>query len=530
MAKRSLGHGSNETPGPVRAGGLFHFHLVAGGAHVGFVRLQLDAVFAAGIFPRNFLAVQIEVGHFGNVDDFRKCLVNRETVRLHVHRAAEPRNHVRERVAHALDVDVAAEFLAQIIAGKNQRAARVLLLAIAEKIRGEADLCLHFFFAIAVIIVRDERHDDAGFVAAGQLEGAAAVVKLVVGFPAHSVALLAFGSLVKMREADGFFRRFDQMRRKNDATGVAGPMFRIERGIIFRQNRITAVSKNTFDKIQITHEISRNEKSHLHRFLGGESGNFRADNWAQQQGDETFRRLRLRGGEREPHETARRIERQREHFAEDVFRHGELVVGNWQTTLGDVENSLRRAAVALWIMQNAVGYAVGIDDVGGKIVAVNRQRKNARQTGPVEGERAARKFCDRHVLQIVVEKSLKPLVGGAEIIPEQPVLLARLPSHRRNDFGEVRVVFNGDRRAADERELDVDVRDEMRGPFAQFVRLRMCVAFHCKKILMMFRFWPATSSFAGTMPSPTQMTTFFERNEKDFFTFQNGPTFGKVIA
>jgi len=58
----------------------------------------------------------------------------------------------------------------------------------------------------------------------------------------------------------------------------------------------------------------------------------------------------------------------------------------------------------------------------------------------------------------------------------------------------------------------------------------MCVAFHCKKILMMFRFWPATSSFAGTMPSPRQMTTFFERNEKDFFTFQNGPTFGKVIA
>ncbi len=31
-------------------------------------------------------------------------------------------------MAHALDVDVAAEFLAQIVAGKNQRAAGVFLL------------------------------------------------------------------------------------------------------------------------------------------------------------------------------------------------------------------------------------------------------------------------------------------------------------------------------------------------------------------------------------------------------------------
>jgi hypothetical protein len=69
-----------------------------------------------------------------------------------------------------------------------------------------------------------------------------------------------------VRQADGFFRGLDEMRREDDAAGVAGPMFGVERGIIFRQQRIAAVAKNAFDKIQIAHEISRNKKTDFHRF------------------------------------------------------------------------------------------------------------------------------------------------------------------------------------------------------------------------------------------------------------------------
>ena len=43
---------------------------------------------------------------------------------------------------------------------------------------------------------------------------------------------------------------------------------------------------------------------------------------------------------------ARRIQRQRQHFAENRFRHAELVVGNRQAAFGDVKNALRGAAVA----------------------------------------------------------------------------------------------------------------------------------------------------------------------------------------
>ena len=65
-------------------------------------------------------------------------------------------------MAHALDMNVAAEFLAQIVARKNQRAAGVLLLAQAEQVRRVTDLRLHLLFAIAEIVVRDEGDDDAG--------------------------------------------------------------------------------------------------------------------------------------------------------------------------------------------------------------------------------------------------------------------------------------------------------------------------------------------------------------------------------
>ena len=61
---------------------------------------------------------------------------------------------------------VAVEFLAEIVAGEHQRAAGMFLFREAEKIRGEAQLRLHLFFAIAEIIVGDDGDDDAGFIAA----------------------------------------------------------------------------------------------------------------------------------------------------------------------------------------------------------------------------------------------------------------------------------------------------------------------------------------------------------------------------
>ncbi len=97
-------------------------------------------------------------------------------------------------------------------------------------------------------------------------------------------------------------------------------------------------------------------------FSGVKPGHFRADERAEQQRDETFRRLRLRGGERQAQQVARRIEGEAQHFCEDRLGHADLVVGNRQAAFGDVKNALGRAAVAARVVQHALFHAIGTED------------------------------------------------------------------------------------------------------------------------------------------------------------------------
>ena len=167
-------------------------------------------------------------------------------------------------MAQRLDVDIAAEFLAQVVAGKHQRAAGVLLLAQAEQVRRVADLRLDLLLAVAEIVVGDDRDDDAGLVAAGELERLAVVVKFPFVLPAHAVAALAFGGLVPVRQAGGFLGHLRQMRRENDAAGVAGPMFHVQAGVVLRQDRIAAVAEDALDEIQVADQAARREETDLH--------------------------------------------------------------------------------------------------------------------------------------------------------------------------------------------------------------------------------------------------------------------------
>ena len=276
-------------------------------------------------------------------------------------------------MAHALDVDIAAEFLAQIVGGKNQRSTRVLLLALSIKIRRVADLRLDLFFAITEIIVGDDGHNHAGLVAAGELERLAVVVKFPLVLPAHPIAALAFGGLIPMRQARGFLRHLNKMRGENHAAGVAGPMFDIEARVVLRQIRIAAVAEDAFDEIQVACQVARCKETNFHAFLRGETGHFGTDNRAEQQRDEAFRRQRLGGGERKTHQRTRWIQREAQHFSERALRHADFVVGDRQAALGDVKNALGRAPVAFGIVQDAVGRAIGVDDFRTELVAVHRQ-------------------------------------------------------------------------------------------------------------------------------------------------------------
>src|SRR3982751_6665315 len=104
-------------------------------------------------------------------------------------------------MAHAFDMLVTAELLAQIVGGKYQCATSVLLFTQAKEIRRITELGLHLFLAVAEIVVGNDCDDDSGFVAASEFECLAVVVELPFVLPTRAVAALAFGGLIPMRQA-----------------------------------------------------------------------------------------------------------------------------------------------------------------------------------------------------------------------------------------------------------------------------------------------------------------------------------------
>jgi hypothetical protein len=71
-------------------------------------------------------------------------------------------------------------------------------------------------------------------------------------------------------------------------------MFRIEPSVVLRQIRIAAIAEDALHEIQVAHQTSRHEETHLHRFLGRMAGHFRGDDRTQQQGNETLCLVLLR--------------------------------------------------------------------------------------------------------------------------------------------------------------------------------------------------------------------------------------------
>ena len=91
-------------------------------------------------------------------------------------------------------------------------------------------------------------------------------------------------------------------------------------------------------------------------------------------------------------------------------------------------------------MQHALLDAIGADDVGGEFIAIHRQRQHARHARAVQRQRPHRQLGHRHVLQIIVEKSLDALVRGAKMVGQQPFLFAVLRDQRGKDVVKFRAV------------------------------------------------------------------------------------------
>ena len=137
----------------------------------------------------------------------------------------------------------------------------MFLLCPPQQVCRETDLCFDILFAVTKIIVSNQGNHDPGGIPASHFETTSVIVNLALIFPAHSVPFLQIGCVLYVREAQFFFSQRHQVRGKNDATCVSGPMKWIQRCIILRKIRITCIPKNRFNKIKVGDQATRNKKT-----------------------------------------------------------------------------------------------------------------------------------------------------------------------------------------------------------------------------------------------------------------------------
>ena len=464
MAEDALGGGAAQTPATAFIG-LHHVDLVAGGEDVGLVGEQLDGVSGAGsIGPRDVLFTEVEIRTVGHVADVGVMAVAGPTAWLGDGAIAELFRGLGKRMADDVEVFVELKIFTEIVAGEHDGATGVFLFATAEEIRGVAELSLHLFFAVAEIVVGNERDDDAGRIAGGELEGGTVVVALGGVFPAHAVASLTRRGVVEGRETKLFFRQRAEMGSDDNTAGVTGPRLRIEGGVVFWEMRIAGVAEDAFDKIKVRDEGARNEEAGLHGTLRREAGDGGAHHWAQVERNETLSGCGLGGGEGEPKKFDGRVEGVLQQAAKNGRGDRFLIVGNRQAAFGDVENAGRGAAVAAGVVEDALARPVGREDVALVGVATGGQGQDAGEAGAVEDEGGGRDPRGLRVrIEVVVEKVLDTLIHRAEMARERAILFAadgqEVIDERCQAVGRTR--FEGDAGLADLAELEVEIGEQL---------------------------------------------------------------------
>ena len=119
--------------------------------------------------------------------------------------------------------------------------------------------------------------------------------------------------------------------------------------------------------------------------------------------------------------------------------HGQLVVGDRQAALGDVEDAGGGAAVVRGVVQHAVDEAVAAQQRRAEVVAVERQRQLAGQAGLVEHQGAAGQLgLLAGIGQVVVEEGLDAVVGGAQPVGQAAAELTLAGEDRAGRAGRRR--------------------------------------------------------------------------------------------
>ncbi len=217
------------------------------------------------------------------------------------------------------------------------------------------------------------------------------------------------------------------MRRQNHAAAVAGPAVHVERGIVGGEIGIAGVAEDALHKVEVRDQSAGDEVADLRALFGRDPWHRGTDERPQQQRDHGLHRLGPVRGERQAHEFGRRPERLLEQANISGERHAGFIRRNRKPALGHVKDALRGAAVVDRIVQDSIVEPVARHELVLPAVRVDRERQLPSQPVLVENEGLrgqAHGLGGRGVREELVDVILDSPVGGAEMVGEQPGLLA----------------------------------------------------------------------------------------------------------
>ena len=401
-----------------------------------------------------------------DVEDRRELLVDAIALGLQVHQVALLAHHIVPVSTVHGGAAVRLELIAEGITREGQGTASVFLLGLADEVGAEANLRLHLFLAVTVIIVGNQGHHHAIGIATGDLEGLTFVVALVFVLPAHAIANLARCGGAAVGQTEVLFAARGQVRSQDQTARSAGPMVRIQGGIIVGQVGIAGVTENRFDEVEIADQGAGGEQADFHRLLGRGAragGNRRPHQGTNQQRHKAVGRLGAGAGVGQQQVGLGRLDRRLQQARKGRLRHRLLIAGNRQAALGDMERPGGGPAVALGIVQHALGDAVGRQQRRVNLVLVRRQGQQPGHAGAVEHEVVPREFdrpgLGRHVGEMPVEEVLQTPIRRTQVARQQAGLLAvglnQIASHRQQIRRRTR------RREAVGGQLEFEVLDEV---------------------------------------------------------------------
>ena len=197
-----------------------------------------------------------------------------------------------------------------------------------------------------------------------------------------------------MWQTQFLFAQQNQVGRKHHASGVPGPMRRIERCVVLAQVRVAGVAKNRLHEIQIGNQAARREKPGLKRTLRTNTPNPGRDHGAQQQRHKQSRPLLLRTGEGDFHHAFRRGERLGKQRSKHGLGNLLFVVGNRQLTFHDMKHPLCGSPIAPWIVQHPLFNPVRVNMLRFVRILIGRERQGTGQAVMLQLEGVGRKLGD----------------------------------------------------------------------------------------------------------------------------------------